>query len=276
MGRIPLRELVDIIRYSMKSTIENWKNSIVEKGYYIGNINEIVDGDPLFDHYMDQIDRALGDDRYHKYRIGIPIRGVPGITSLAEIEERTKLIKENNLITTQQWHEISHWSPPENTTPAYEEFRTAIKKFVFEVYPQLNNDNIHFQDSWALYQEGDFIQFHTDGRNPGRLCVFLIYLSENQNDGGGRLIIQDKQTKIHTVEPCRGTFVVLDFTRFNLSHAVEVVKNNFKRYSFICFVYDKIEMKKRPIVKKENNNEMDELRNRLLNSFNTSRNENKE
>jgi len=41
------------------------------------------------------------------------------------------------------------------------------------------------------------------------------------------------------VIPLKGNYVILDFTKHNLYHQVQEVKNNFRRFSYINFVYNK-------------------------------------
>ena len=41
---------------------------------------------------------------------------------------------------------------------------------------------------------------------------------------------------------------MLDFTHNNLSHAVNPVKNGFRRLTFIDFIFDKKELKKKQII----------------------------
>ena len=70
--------------------------------------------------------------------------------------------------------------------------------------------------------------------------MILIYLSyeKDYNDGGGQLIIEENKIRT-TVLPINDNFCVLDFTQNNPEHAVEAVKNNFRRFTFIDFIYEK-------------------------------------
>jgi hypothetical protein len=92
-------------------------------------------------------------------------------------------------------------------------------------------------------ENGDFIENHNDGGydlNRGRLCVILIYLSDEKDHkaDGGKFILRDD--KLHEeIPPFKGNFVMLDFTKHNLFHEVEKVKNNFRRFCYISFVSNK-------------------------------------
>ena len=72
----------------------------------------------------------------------------------------------------------------------------------------------------------------------------MIYLSDEKDyiDGGGKLIIDDGDTK-EEVLPVKYNFSILDFTENNVNHAVEVVKNNFRRFTYIDFIYNESEFK---------------------------------
>lgn len=61
-------------------------------------------------------------------------------------------------------------------------------------------------------------------------------------NGGGRLIIDDGNIK-EEVLPVKYNFSILDFTENNVNHAVEVVKNDFRRFTYIDFIYNDSEYK---------------------------------
>jgi hypothetical protein len=216
---------------------DKWKSAIKNDGYYVGNVYELFDDISFFDECIEGINSALGNKEFHGYRSTIVNR--PDLKMqipCTEIENRKNTVEREDLLVYQQWHEITGWVGDQKNGNLHK----GIKKFIQVAYPTTSENNLGFYDSWSLYENDDFIQLHTDGDNIGRLCVFLIYLSpaETYNNGGGRLIVQDKKNKIRIVDPVRENFVVLDFSKTNLSHAVEVVKNDFKRYSFISFIYD--------------------------------------
>jgi Rps23 Pro-64 3,4-dihydroxylase Tpa1-like proline 4-hydroxylase len=126
---------------------------------------------------------------------------------------------------------------------AREYFRNLIESYVPQIYPDLK-DNIRHEDNFTLYENGDFITPHKDGYNIGRYCVVLIYLSDEKDyiDGGGKLIIDNGDTK-EEVLPIKYNFTILDFTENDINHSVEVVKNNFRRFTYIDFVYNESEYK---------------------------------
>jgi Rps23 Pro-64 3,4-dihydroxylase Tpa1-like proline 4-hydroxylase len=120
-----------------------------------------------------------------------------------------------------------------------EYFEELSENFITKLYPDYLG-NVSHVSNFTLYENGDFIQKHRDGKNEGRICVILIYLSHEKdyNDGGGQLIIEENKIRT-TVLPINDNFCVLDFTQNNPEHAVEAVKNNFRRFTFIDFIYEK-------------------------------------
>ena len=219
--------------------MQQWRNALQEQGFYIGDSRELIDDTDIFDQYISEIDRRLYRSDDHRYRNSIRNKPqLPMTIPYTEIEARQALIRENNWEIFQQWHEI-------HIADTY--FRSITEKFITAAYPQTieHIDDLIYKDSFTLYENNDFICLHEDGDNPGRLCVLLIYLNTtNTLNTGGELLIQDKMGRIHTVSAHRNNFAVLDFTRHNLSHAVAVVKNNYRRYAYICFVHDPTELSK--------------------------------
>lgn len=156
---------------------------------------------------------------------------------IEEIEERKNFVKSNNLSLIQQWYEVK--IEDEKVYEIKNYFRNRLQKILFELYPELNRNNISYLDTITLYENEDFIIFHEDGKVLGRLCAILVYLSdvESYNDGGGKLLLSDKDTQIEVL-PLRGNYVILDFTKHNIAHAVEAVKNNFRRFCYLSFIFN--------------------------------------
>jgi Rps23 Pro-64 3,4-dihydroxylase Tpa1-like proline 4-hydroxylase len=164
----------------------------------------------------------------------------PSITK-EEIEERNQFIIDNNLEVVQKWWESVQFTGDLSKSKDY--FKEIVEKYVVKIYPELK-DNIEHQAAFTIYEDGDHITPHNDGENKARKCVVLIYLSDEKDyiDGGGKLIIDDGDTK-EEVLPVKYNFSILDFSENNVNHAVEVVKNNFRRFTYIDFIYNESEFK---------------------------------
>ena len=149
---------------------------------------------------------------------------------LSEVADRDAFVKEHNREILQKWFEF----------PGFDEeckyFNKISEKILKVFYP---NENIDFSQmpNFTLYEDDHFIAPHSDGLNVGRVCGLIIYLSyeEDYNDGGGELVIETNSNTEYVIKPIFGTFSLLDFTKNNIRHSVNAVKNGFKRYSFIYF-----------------------------------------
>lgn len=86
----------------------------------------------------------------------------------------------------------------------------------------------------TLYTRDCFICPHEDGIDNGRLCVILVYLNDDYQEGfGGEIKVKDE-----IVSPTFGKVVILDFTKHNPRHEVlPVINEGFKRYALIKFFY---------------------------------------
>jgi len=220
-------------------------HQLLNKGYYVGKIAEIVDDLSAFDNFSNELISLSNANRskYYMYRHNVD-HGYPKLENrieLWEIPKRKKLVDDNKLHVFQQWCE-SMRDPNGELNHIRDFFRNVTESTVFKIYPELNSNNVYHTDSFTIFENGDFILDHTDGENIGRLCVILIYLSDpaTYNDGGGNLVITDQSNHQTTeaVVPVRGNYTLIDFTKHNIRHKVEVVKNNFQRFCYINFIYN--------------------------------------
>jgi len=160
---------------------------------------------------------------------------------LSEVEARDLYIKDNNLKIFQKWFEYK--IKQELGDPNYTDFFMNIcKRILNRFYPDYEINYGGGFGGYTLYEDGHFIIDHKDGKNVGRACVIIIYLSselEYNNDGGGELVIRTNSEKEYTIKPILGTFSLLDFSQNDVHHQVNMVKNGFKRYAFINFFYIK-------------------------------------
>jgi Rps23 Pro-64 3,4-dihydroxylase Tpa1-like proline 4-hydroxylase len=107
-------------------------------------------------------------------------------------------------------------------------------------YPNfdINPQDVRSRGGLTYYEDGDFIEMHADGKNETRLCVILLYLNKDWNsECGGELVLEDSgHNKIAVVPPKFGDYVILDFVQNNVRHAVNHIKNGFKRFTFAHFI----------------------------------------
>jgi Rps23 Pro-64 3,4-dihydroxylase Tpa1-like proline 4-hydroxylase len=180
------------------------------------------------ENYRYRFDYNINDDE-ERYPIGI---------TEEEIKIREEFIKNNNKITIQRWWESQGPKGEFNNIKHF--FDKKVQLYLEKIYPEskgVGSNNSNF----TLYENGDFITPHRDGFNIWRYCVILIYLSDekNYNDGGGELVIEENGVR-EVIKPVKGNFCILDFTRNNANHAVNYVKNDFRRFTYINFFQNKI------------------------------------
>lgn len=221
------------------------EHQLLTKGYYVGKVSEIVSNLSELDVYCNKLIELSADkSKYYAYRHNIDdaYSELPHRIAVHEVDERKKHVEDTGLKVFQQWYE-SIRDPDGKMEPVRDYFRNITFDAVSKIYPELTRKNTTYNDSFTIFEDGDFIKSHTDGNNNiGRVCVILIYISDplSYNDGGGKLFITDKETHfdVEEVVPLKGTFVLIDFTKHDIEHRVELVKNNFKRHCYISFVYN--------------------------------------
>jgi len=229
-------------------------DSLKERGFYVGDLTEIVrESDmPEFDTMSTMIKNLpIQDDTafYHNCIIGTHNDpDWPMTIPISMIETRREKIKEHSRQVSQQWFQIANRSAFDPLS----HFRGIVKGFIRNFYPEINSEhsNLEFRDYFTLYQNGDFIDKHRDGKNLGRIAAVLIYMSESDgyDNNGGELVLQGEDQNMSaqdhvTVPPIKGNYVILDFKEHNPWHTVNRVTGDFKRYCYLAFLYNKDEIK---------------------------------
>ena len=221
-----------------------YPNDLINEGAYVGNIIDFIN-DSEYNEMLLVIEKIKdysitnrNTDLYCRYMFNGEKENYnyKHKILLNEVEERDIYVQKNNLTIFQKWYEYTINQKP-NEIKYHSIFDKTGKKILDHFYP---NYEINYNSSgtFTLYEDGHFIDYHTDGNNPGRVCVIIIYLSselEYNSNGGGELVITTNSQKKHIIKPILGTFSLLDFTKNNIYHQVNMVKNGFKRYAFINF-----------------------------------------
>lgn len=226
----------------------NVREFLTKGGYYFGKIEELIPNDEEFDIILKGIYESTKDNDNFGYRFDYKLRWEnnqkPVDTwekklhySIEETKKLEEYIKERNGFEVQRWWETKNFVP--NLQKGREFFHKYIEEYMGKIYPILKG-NFNHQDAFTVYENGDHITPHNDGENRKRYCVILIYLTnENEyNNGGGELKVVEND-EINYVKPVLGNFAILDFTLNNPDHSVEIVKNNFRRITYIDFIHDK-------------------------------------
>jgi len=210
--------------------------SFIENGYYYGHVREIFSNMSIFHDFSEEVKKLTATKSKDKCYYINDIVGGHGVynreVQVDEYEHRQQLIKDNSLSVDQQWWNYSLQATVEPDT--YFLFRNEISKYMVSIYNHvgLTMNNIAHGDNVTLYEDGDFSLMHQDGQNIGRHAVILIYFGENHYDSGGEFVFGTNDK----IAPIIGNFVMLDFTKNNPPHGVEIIKHGFKRITYIDFV----------------------------------------
>ena len=216
------------------------KRDLFDNGFYVGNLDEIISDKETLNEKIENLKSLSTNKQYYSARFDYNLDNDEPRYKISineeEYVEREKFVTENNRNTVQKW-----W---ESTNPVFNElkeyFNEEVVKYLKKIYPE-SEGNGSSNSNFTLYENGHFITPHRDGFNKSRYCVILIYLSDEKdyNDGGGELVILENGIEV-VVPPLKGNFAILDFTRNNANHAVNPVKNDFVRYTYINFYQNNI------------------------------------
>lgn len=232
-------------------------NELISNGYYIGNSYDIFSEEELVNleaEITDILPNTIETNKKWSRCISAcfedkELEKNNSFISYSEIEDRKKFISDNNGIITQQWY-FSDLESLQIKNLDYILYRDKIRDFVRIIYNiDFYSVNVH-QINVTHYVKDDFIDQHRDGQNSRRLCAFLLYFGDNKlysKEQGGRLFVSSddsisnyKDKSIYdehfiSVEPIRPNYVILDFTKHNVIHAVEKCFTDFHRYALLCF-----------------------------------------
>jgi len=160
-----------------------------------------------------------------------------------------------NIRTTQQWSllNLQNFDGDDFDMKELSDFyKNLFRQHTSLIYPELMDKKETFivTEQFSLYEDGDFSEVHFDGVNPGRACVIILYLADpdtyHEGDGGelflGHNLIKDERGIHRFLEPYEkcipvyGNYAIMDFTKFNVGHSIEMVKNKFQRFAAQSFI----------------------------------------
>jgi len=209
-------------------------DSLFEKGYYIGDISEFsVNMDELTEKCKQIYSFVDNKEKYFDY-FSIIDDKMPHRIPYSQKEERLKYIKEN-LDGFVPYNSANNLNRSIETNEYFNYFRELVKNFVQNVYPDLTPDKIGVNDVIQMYQEGDFQNAHSDGHVGD--CVVIIYLSDpSKYNNTGKLEFLEgpyPESVIDSVDPVLGKFTIFELTKHNIRHRVQMVTDDFIRFSFL-------------------------------------------
>lgn len=239
-------------------------DSLIQNGYYVGSSYDIFSEEELI-----KLENTISNDIKLGYDVQLPDGNHKWLYRLTaspkpddpkpydpsfsnpiphnQIEVKRDIVKSKNMVIDQQWY-FTGYSCISGYYDNMSTAREKITNFIKDIYSISDPINLH-PINITVYEKGDFILPHSDGKNQNRICALLIYLTSKENynpNYGGRLYIQptgvDYDPGKHTmydmevcVEPVRPNYVILDFTQNNVLHAVEICKQQFNRFAILTF-----------------------------------------
>lgn len=228
------------------------KNNLKTKGYHSGTVDEFIKDTAEYKKQAEKVINVVykevllnGSLMYQNCISGQEGRKYSNVIPASQVAERKKIIQEQAFTVDQQWYVFG--------SSDIEYFETLLEPLCKSLYSDLTNFNIHHESKFTLYQTDDFTAIHKDSEAPGRKCAVLLYFSDGleYKDGGGRLFLGTglkKENFVEDVLPIIPNYVIIDIEKHSLFHAVEKVKNGFKRFAFLDFIwnYDQIPEARRP------------------------------
>lgn len=187
----------------------------------------------LCGNYSEYIDVEMSNFNFHVdvksnfTNVNLQIYLKEGISNSFEILTEIKNIISSITITQkQQWVETSSDSL-QLDGDLFNKITNQILKDFYDITDNRNPLTI------TCFQKGDKIESHKDSSDARYVCVILVYLSEDYQDGfGGELLIEDTEL----VKPEFGRIAILDFTNHNVLHEVKEVVGDYKRIALLNFI----------------------------------------
>lgn len=225
---------------------------ILEKGFSVRNIKDVLSEDMV--NYLNQLTDIFPFVENNKNEIlrkrvssNYSERSADDTYDYNDGIEKQKYLKDNGYHISQAWSFIKTFEMFKESGKDgrfVNEFGENIQKISEDIikfeYPDfdIHSQDIKSRGGLTYYEDGDFIEMHADGKNETRLCVILLYLNKDWTEEcGGELVLEDSgHNKIASVPPTFGDYVILDFVKSNVRHAVNEIKNGFKRFTFAHFI----------------------------------------
>jgi len=208
-------------------------NSLFEKGYYIGDLEEMDVNMDEFNKICNGIYSFMNDkEKYFDY-FNIVNNDMEHRIPYKERELRLKWLNENPDI--KPYNSANNLNRSIETIEYFNYFRELVKNFIQKVYPELTPDKINVNDVIQMYQNGDFQNAHSDGHVGD--CVVIIYFSDpSKYNNTGKLEFLEgpyPENVVNSVDPIVGKFSIFELTKHNIRHRVQEVTEDFIRFSFL-------------------------------------------
>lgn len=215
--------------------MEKW-DSLFEKGYYIGDLEELSIDMEEFDRITEEI---IGfSEEKEKHFLVQSVTGEPHLPHKIRIEEEAERVNftKSNGINAICYNYLLDRNPENNY--CFEYLDRIIKDIVPEIFTGFTRDNIKISSGVLLYENGHYQDPHSDGHIGG--CVIIIYFSDpSAYNGTGKLNLLKpfpEEGILESMDPVKGKYIILEQLNHNVRHEVEMVTGDFKRFGFLSQV----------------------------------------
>lgn len=211
-------------------------DSLFEKGYYIGNLEELSIDMTEFDRITEEIIEFSKEKEKHFLVQSVSSDpNLPHKIRVDEEAERIAFIKDNE-IDVICYNYMLDRNQENNHCFVY--LDSIIKDIVPEIFSGFTRDNIKVSSGVLLYEDGHYQDPHSDG-HVGE-CVVIIYFSDpSAYNGTGKLNLLKpfpEEGILESMDPVKGKYIILEQLNHNVRHEVEMVTGDFKRFGFLSQV----------------------------------------
>jgi len=231
------------------TVIFNNMKELREKGYYIGNFEELFSSNEI--QFLKNISDVIIEKFTNSENIECKTQHTGNhcypfydfketyIHPYGDIPKIDGYMEENGYVIFQRWKQLLNNVPFEGDNQLAELIETAKLKIIDECYNEfsLKKEDIDL-GRWGtigMYEKGDKQPPHFDAGSERTIfgCIFYLTPEEDWNEGkGGEFLINYTNEK---VSPTFGKFVLLDFVDNLIEHQVMEILEDYRRYTLISF-----------------------------------------
>jgi hypothetical protein len=211
-------------------------DSLFEKGYYIGDLEELqLDMEEFNTITNDIIKFSNNKDAHFLVQNVTSEPNLPHRILVSEEKERNDFTIRNGIDVICYNYALEN---NEENIHCFLYLDRIAKDIVPRIFNGFTSDNIKVNTGILLYERGHYQFPHSDG-HVGE-CVIIIYFSDPLTyNGSGKLNILKPFPEsgiIESMDPIRGKYIILEQMSHNVRHEVEKVTGNFKRFGFLAQV----------------------------------------
>ena len=150
------------------------------------------------------------------------------------LERKNQIINDYKDITkfSQMWYytDLNRFFNGNDLQNDYKKYIKNVVKHFFDFEEKQEYSDLSFS---TYYDNGCYLENHSDGTGTGRICALLIYLNETYDENDGGILVLNNTEK---VIPTFGKVALIDLQTFDIKHMVTEVTGGIGRYAILSFV----------------------------------------